>query len=106
MTSNPASITTKCPNERLTTPPTEFEINKFLSDHNYCEQDSDCSWFYAECPFGCGRAIHKNYVETAKSLIKDFRQYQIESHGMICEYGCVDVQGVKCEKKQCKLILK
>ena len=79
----------------------EEEINQLLEQYAYCEIDEDCTSFYAECPFGCGRGINKQYLDVAQTLINNFKQHQLENDGMVCIYWCVEIQGVTCQNYKC-----
>lgn len=81
----------------------EEEINQFIEENAYCEVDEDCTRFYAKCPFGCGRGINVWRVDSAQILIDEFIQHQIETNGIICEYGCVEVLGVSCQNHKCSV---
>jgi len=79
----------------------QTEIEHLLDIYAYCTADEDCTSFYAECPFGCAKGIHVNYLETAQTLIEDFRQHQLESNGEICVYDCAAIQGTSCQSNKC-----
>ena len=79
----------------------ENEINWLLEEYAYCEADEDCTRFYATCPFGCGKGINVAFLDTAQATINTFRQHQLETNGVMCEYWCVEVQGVSCQDHKC-----
>lgn len=79
--------------------PSEEEIRKefsdFVSSHNACERDEDCTLITPGCPLGCWTALHKSAADQgarlASELIEDY-----ESAGRACEYGCVASCGARC----------
>ena len=77
--------------------PSQADIEYLLEEYAYCEVDEDCTSFYADCPFGCGRGINVAFLETAQTLIKDFRT----NSALACEYGCIEIQGVSCKNNKC-----
>ncbi len=79
------------------------QIEEFLVEYNYCEKDEDCTSFYAACPFGCWKGIATKYLSTAQSLIENYRETQASTNGELCEYGCMEIKGVSCNKYQCEV---
>ena len=77
------------------------ETEQLLNQYAYCEKDEECTSFYAKCPFGCGRGINMQFLDTAQNLIKNFRQHQLEINGIMCEYDCIEVQKVSCINNTC-----
>lgn len=77
--------------------PTQEEVNEILERFNYCEQDSDCVDYYAECPFGCARGTNGKFLEISQQIIDQYRNTQDE----LCVYGCVATKGVSCKDFRC-----
>jgi hypothetical protein len=77
--------------------PTTGEIDQLLKSYTYCEQDSDCTTFYADCPFGCGKGINLKFVDIAQEIIQQYRNQQAEP----CVYRCANITGVHCENYTC-----
>lgn len=77
--------------------PTQEEIEEILERFNYCEADSDCVDYYAECPFGCARGTNGKFLDISKQIIENYRNAQQD----LCAYGCVATKGVSCQNYKC-----
>jgi hypothetical protein len=64
-------------------------VKEQLERWNYCEVDADCEVFYGECPFGCRQVVHKQFVQSAKDLINDYREASADRGEPQCVYGCM-----------------
>lgn len=77
---------------------TEFE--EFLSEHQACSEDSDCTLIYPGCPLGCSTPITADAadkgIRLAEELIHDY-----ESGGVSCQYQCAAVCGASCKSARC-----
>jgi|GEM_PF-1543996 hypothetical protein len=84
--------------------PSEQEIRKefeeFVTRHNACERDEDCTLITPGCPLGCWTPLRKDAADEgarlADELIDDY-----ESAGRACEYDCVSACGARCTDKVC-----
>jgi hypothetical protein len=87
--------------------PSEEEIKQdfkeFVSKHQACTEDGECSLIHPGCPLGCATAIAANAAAAgqhlAEELIEDF-----ESGGHACAYDCVVICGAACQAGQCAIV--
>lgn len=90
---------------RKTADASQEEIEKLIENYGYCSTDEDCTTFYAECPFGCTKAVNTKFLDISQQLISNHNELSIARWEPICVYGCVAIQGVKCENYKCKAIM-
>ena len=87
--------------------PSEEEIKEdykaFVSKHQACTQDSECTLIHPGCPLGCATPIATSAAAAgerlAKELIEDY-----ERGGRSCDYDCIVICGAACEAAHCVIV--
>ena len=81
----------------------KHDFNEFVSKHQACTQDSECTLIHPGCPLGCVTPIATNAATAgehlAKELIDDY-----ESLGRSCEYDCLALCGAACDAGRCVVV--
>lgn len=79
------------------------EFNEFVSEHQACEQDSDCKLIQPGCPLGCSVPIASDAAAEAERLARDLIE-DYERGGRGCDYGCFAVCGAACSAGSCVVV--
>lgn len=79
------------------------EFNEFVSDHQACEQDSDCVLIQPGCPLGCSVPIASDAAADAERLARELIN-DYERGGRGCDYGCSAVCGAACSAGSCVVV--
>jgi hypothetical protein len=79
------------------------EFNEFVSEHQACEQDSECTLIQPGCPLGCSVPVASNAAQAGERLARELRD-DYERGGRGCDYDCVAVCGVACESNTCTVV--
>jgi hypothetical protein len=80
--------------------PTKEKVQEIVDSYRYCEQDSDCSWFYGDCPFGCHQAVNTKYLNITQNVMKNW----YNAWEPKCVYDCVAIEWAKCENYKCSAV--
>jgi len=73
----------------------EADIRTEIENANYCENTSDCTVVFGQCPFGCYLPVNNSAAGRIESLVSSY-----ESN---CAYICIELKGVKCVNNKCML---
>lgn len=80
--------------------PTEGEIKELLESYKYCEKNSDCTYYWWSCPFGCYVEVNNSFTDISKKIIDNYISHQ----GIQCVYDCANLNTVKCENYKCEMV--
>jgi hypothetical protein len=81
----------------------KLEFADFLSEHQACEHDSDCTLITPGCPLGCSAPIAAAAAAAGERLARDLIA-DYESGGRSCDYECVFVCGAACKSGRCDVV--
>ncbi len=71
-------------------------IERAITEAQYCEVKSDCVQVESKCPFGCYTFVNKKEADRIQTLIDTY-----ESR---CAYLCLELKGYDCVNNKCKAL--
>ena len=81
--------------------PSASVIKGILDSYNYCEVDSDCTYFWWVCPLWCYITLNKNFIDIAWDIVSKFSESSANEN---CDYSCEAMYKSVCSNFKCEMI--